>query len=53
MKYQKIIKVSKKSQQSNSENDKEIPKKIPKKKDIYLQKKEKKNVDNLDINIIA
>ena len=42
MKYQKIIKASKNSQQNNSEkvtneNDEDIPK-----EDIYLQKKDKK-----------
>ena len=52
MEYKKIIKVSKKSQQNNSENDKEIPKTIPKKRCISPKEREK-NVDNLDINIIA
>ena len=36
MEYQKITKVSKNSQQNNSENDKVIPKER-----LYLQKKEK------------
>ena len=51
MKYQKITKVSKTSQQNNSEtvrndNDWEIP------KEIFISPEEKL-IDNLDINIIV
>ena len=53
MKYQKITKVSKKSQQNNlekitNENDKEIPKER-----YILPKERQKNIDNLGINIIV
>ena len=53
MEYQKIIKVSKKLQQNNSEivtneNDKEIP------KERCIFKKERQEIiDNLGINIIV
>ena len=51
MKYQKITKVSKTSQENNSEavrndNDREIP------KEIFISPEEKL-IDNLDINIIV
>ena len=52
MKYQKITKVSKNSQQNNletitNENNKEIP------KERYISPEERqKIIDNLDINII-
>ena len=53
MKYQKITKISKNSQQNNSEtitykNDKEIP------KERYISLEERqKIIDNLGINIIV
>ena len=57
MEYQKITKVSKNSQLNNSktvtnENDKEIPKEMP--KEGYVSSEKKQTViDNLDINIIV
>ena len=43
MEYQKITKKSKNSEAVTNENDKEILKKIPKARYIYLQKKETNN----------
>ena len=55
MEYQKITKVSKNSEQNNSErvtneNHKKYLKKCIK-KDIYIYKRETKIINNLDINI--
>ena len=55
MEYQKITKVSKNSEQNNSErvtneNHKKYLKKYIK-KDIYIYKRETKIINNLDINI--
>ena len=57
MEYQKIRKVSKNSLQNNpetasNENDKEIPKKIPKER--YISPEERREIiDNLIFNIIV
>ena len=57
MEYQKIRKVSKNSHQNNpetasNENDKEIPKKIPKER--YISPEERREIiDNLIFNIIV
>ena len=57
MEYQKITNVSKNSEQNNSrtiknENNKEIPKEIPKERYISPEERQK-NTDKLDINIIV
>ena len=53
MEYQKITKKSKNSEAVTNENDKEILKKIPKARYIYISRRKKQIIDNLRSNIIA